>query len=292
MSNKIGNGYGHSKIILIGEHSVVYGYPAIALPLKNINILCHIKKSDKSLRFDLSDPVSTALYTSLESLNQKDACVEYSICSEIPQRRGMGSSAAVAIAVIRAVYDYFGKTISDFELEKLVNQSEIAAHGNPSGLDAKTCLSDVPIKYIRNIGFKSLEFSLDAYLIIADSGIYGKTSQAVDLVAQNELINRPYLKELGQLTEKVESAIKTHSLEELGHLFDKAHKNLEKIGVSIPEINVLVEESRKSGALGAKMSGGGLGGCIIALAKTYEEAKTIASHLEEKGALKTWIEKV
>lgn len=292
MIKKIGFGQGHSKIILIGEHSVVYGFPAIALPLKEIKITCQIEEGVKPVSFDLSDPVSTAFYTSLDYLEQLDAFISYKIKSEIPQRRGMGSSAAVAIAVVRAVFDYFSAPLDDLLLERLVNQSEITAHGNPSGLDAKTCLSNFPIKYIRNIGFETLDFQLGAFLVIADSGIYGETSQAVKLVSKNEAANLPFLKELGDLTEKVEMAITLKNLSDLGTYLNKAHTCLDKIGVSIDFVNQLVAEARQYGALGAKMSGGGLGGCLIALAPTLESAKQISQQLERKGAVKTWIEKV
>lgn len=292
MNEKIGIGRSHSKIILMGEHSVVYGFPAIALPLKDIEVTCRIKASDTPLRFDFYDTLSTAIYSGLDYLKIKNHPISYDIVSQVPQKRGMGSSAAVSIAAIRAVFDYFNEELSDELLEILVNKAEIIAHTNPSGLDAKTCLSDQAIKFIRNVGFESLNIHLDAYLIIADTGIYGHTREAVQKVAKYEETNLPYLKQLGQLTEDVENAIKNRDIKTIGYSMTQAHEALKAIGVSIAKANQLVEEALKEGALGAKMSGGGLGGCIIALVDQKEKADAISQKLREEGAVNTWIQKL
>ena len=147
MTQKIGIGRAHSKIILIGEHSVVYGYSAIALPLKNIEVVCQVQSSDQALEIDIADPLSTAVFSALEFLDKADEKISVQIESNVPAKRGMGSSAAVAIAAIRAVFDYFDQSLTLPDLEMLANQAEIIAHENPSGLDAKTCLSDTAIKF-------------------------------------------------------------------------------------------------------------------------------------------------
>ncbi|WP_204983815.1 mevalonate kinase [Streptococcus equinus] len=292
MTEKIGVGKAHSKIIWMGEHSVVYGYPAIAIPLQGIEVECRIYPADEKIHFDYYDTLSTAVYAALEYLNHTDVAISYDIRSEIPQKRGMGSSAAVSIAAIRAVFDYFEQSIDMETLEILVNKAEIIAHSNPSGLDAKTCLSDKAITFIRNIGFSTLDLDLDAYLVIADTGIYGNTREAVEKVAQAEEKNLPHLAALGDLTEQVQKAIQDKSISEIGPLMTKAHSHLQAIGVSIDKADQLVEISLKNGALGAKMSGGGLGGCIIALTETKAQAEKISKALTEGGAVQTWIEKL
>lgn len=292
MTKKIGVGKAHSKIIWMGEHSVVYGYPAIALPLKGIEVECRIYPSQEPMVFDFYDSLSTAIYEALDFLNRTDVKISYAIRSEIPQQRGMGSSAAVSIAAIRAVFDYFNQSIDSHTLEILVNKAEIIAHANPSGLDAKTCLSDKAITFIRNIGFDTLDFALDAYLLIADTGIHGQTREAVEKVAQAEETNLPYLAALGDLTEMVQKAIQEKNSQKIGHLMTKAHAHLQALGVSINVADHLVKLSLENGALGAKMSGGGLGGCIIALASTKADADKISEVLKEGGAVQTWIEKL
>ena len=95
---------------------------------------------------------------------------------------------------------------------------------------------------------------------------------------------------LGELTQQAEEAIKTKDAVKLGEILTKAHGNLKEIGVSSPEADALVETALEHGALGAKMSGGGLGGCIIALVANVSQAQELAERLEEKGAVQTWIE--
>ena len=95
---------------------------------------------------------------------------------------------------------------------------------------------------------------------------------------------------LGELTQQAEEAIKTKDAVKLGEILTKAHGNLKEIGVSSPESAALVETALDHGALGAKMSGGGLGGCIIALVANVSQAQELAERLEEKGAVQTWIE--
>ena len=292
MTKKIGVGKAHSKIIWMGEHSVVYGYPAIAIPLQGIEVECRIYPADEKIHFDYYDTLSTAVYVALEYLNHTDVVISYDIRSEIPQKRGMGSSAAVSIAVIRTVFDYFEQSIDMETLEILVNEAEIIAHSNPSGLDAKTCLSDKAITFIRNIGFSTLDLDLAAYLVIADTGIYGNTREAVEKVAQAEEKNLPHLAALGDLTERVQKAITEKAIQKIGPLMTKAHAELQAIGVSIDKADQLVEIALKNGALGAKMSGGGLGGCIIALTETKAQAEKISKALTEGGAIQTWIEKL
>lgn len=288
----VGHGDAHSKIILMGEHSVVYGFPAIAMPLKGIRVTCRVTASQQPFVVDLTDPLSTAVYAALEHLGQDGACIRYEIVSNVPQRRGMGSSAAVSIAAIRAVYDYFGRKISDQDLEILVNQSEIIAHTNPSGLDAKTCLSDNIISYIRNVGFKHLPFKGMAYLVIADTGIHGQTREAIKKVQDLNEKALPHLNRLGGLAEQFEVALLASNYEVMGEQMTQAHESLKALGVSCEASDQLVDQALTAGALGAKMTGGGLGGCIIALADSESLALTLQSQLKQKGAKQTWIEKM
>ena len=290
MTKKIGVGKAHSKIILIGEHAVVYGYPAISLPLLEVEVTCRVVPAETPWRLFEEDTLSMAVYASLEYLTIKDACIRCQIESAIPEKRGMGSSAAISIAAIRAVFDYYDAQLSQETLEILVNRAEMIAHMNPSGLDAKTCLSDHPIRFIKNLGFTELEMALSTYLVIADTGVYGHTREAIQVVQSKGKDALPYLQTLGDLTQEAEDAINHKDAEKLGEILSQAHENLKEIGVSSQEADSLVETAIHHGALGAKMSGGGLGGCIIALAANLEQAQELAQRLEEKGAVQTWIE--
>ena len=160
----------------------------------------------------------------------------------------------------------------------------------PSGLDAKTCLSDQPIRFIKKVGFTELEMNLSAYLVIADTGVYGHTREAIQVGQRKGKDALPFLHALGELTQQAEVAISQKDAEGLGQTLSQAHLHLKEIGVSSPEADSLVETALSHGALGAKMSGGGLGGCIIALAADLTQAQELAERLEEKGAVQTWIE--
>ena len=290
MTKKVGVGQAHSKIILIGEHAVVYGYPAISLPLLEVEVTCKVVPATSPWRLYEEDTLSMAVYAALEYLNIKEACIRCEIDSAIPEKRGMGSSAAISIAAIRAVFDYYQAELPHDVLEILVNRAEMIAHMNPSGLDAKTCLSDQPIRFIKNVGFTELEMDLSAYLVIADTGVYGHTREAIQVVQNKGKDALPFLHALGELTQQAEDAIRRKDAEGLGKILSQAHSHLKEIGVSSPEADHLVETALNHGAMGAKMSGGGLGGCIIALADNLTHAQELAERLEEKGAVQTWIE--
>ncbi|HEU3963116.1 TPA: mevalonate kinase [Streptococcus pneumoniae] len=290
MTKKVGVGQAHSKIILIGEHAVVYGYPAISLPLLEVEVTCKVVPAESPWRLYEEDTLSMAVYASLEYLDITEACIRCEIDSAIPEKRGMGSSAAISIAAIRAVFDYYQADLPHDVLEILVNRAEMIAHMNPSGLDAKTCLSDQPIRFIKNVGFTELEMDLSAYLVIADTGVYGHTREAIQMVQSKGKDALPFLHALGELTQQAEDAIRRKDAEGLGRILSQAHLHLKEIGVSSPEADSLVETALSHGALGAKMSGGGLGGCIIALVTNLTHAQELAERLEEKGAVQTWIE--
>ena len=290
MTKEVGVGQAHSKIILIGEHAVVYGYPAISLPLLEVEVTCRVVPATTPWRLFEEDTLSMAVYASLEYLNITDAYIRCQIDSAIPEKRGMGSSAAISIAAIRAVFDYYQAELPRYVLEILVNRAEMIAHMNPSGLDAKTCLSDQPIRFIKNVGFEELAMDLSAYLVIADTGVYGHTREAIQVVESKGKEALPFLYALEELTQQAEEAIKARDAVMLGEILTKAHGNLKEIGVSSLEADALVETALQHGALGAKMSGGGLGGCIIALVADYHQAQDLAERLEEKGAVQTWIE--
>ena len=298
MKMKRGIGKSHSKIILIGEHSVVYGYPAIAIPLRKIGIECIVEEAKSSFFYNKVNTLSVAIFTALKHLKKENAKIKYKITSQIPQKRGMGSSAAVSIAAIRAIFDYFEEDLTDELLEKLVNTAEIVAHQTPSGLDAKTCLSDKAIKFIKNKEFSYIDLNLDAYLVIADTGIYGKTSEAIQSVKNLGSKADIPLKKLGDLTDEMakilteNSKSKSEMIDKAGKIMTKANTELGKLNITIEKTDLFVKTAIENGASGAKISGGGLGGCVIALAKNLEIVEKIKDGFTKCGAENIWVEKI
>ena len=300
---KRGIGKSHSKIILIGEHSVVYGYPAIAIPLKKIEIECAIEEAKSNFFYDETDTLSVAIFTALKYLKKENAKIKYKITSQIPQKRGMGSSAAVSIAAIRAVFNYFRENLEDELLEKLVNTAEIVAHKTPSGLDAKTCLSDKAIRFVKNKGFSYIDLNLDAYLVIADTGIYGNTGEAIQNVKNLGDKAELSLKKLGRLTDEMtriltgnienkEEKIRREKISKIGEIMTAANTELGKLNITIEKTELFVKTAIENGAAGAKISGGGLGGCVIALAENLEIMEKVKDGFTKCGAENIWVEKI
>ena len=300
---KRGIGKSHSKIILIGEHSVVYGYPAIAIPLKKIEIECAIEEAKSNFFYDETDTLSVAIFTALKYLKKENAKIKYKITSQIPQKRGMGSSAAVSIAAIRAIFNYFRENLEDELLEKLVNTAEIVAHKTPSGLDAKTCLSDKAIRFVKNKGFSYIDLNLDVYLVIADTGIYGNTGEAIQNVKNLGSKAELSLKKLGRLTDEMtriltgnienkEEKIRREKISKIGEIMTAANTELGKLNITIEKTELFVKTAIENGAAGAKISGGGLGGCVIALAENLEIMEKVKDGFTKCGAENIWVEKI
>ena len=300
---KRGIGKSHSKIILIGEHSVVYGYPAIAIPLKKIEIECAIEEAKSNFFYDETDTLSVAIFTALKYLKKENVKIKYKITSQIPQKRGMGSSAAVSIAAIRAIFNYFRENLEDELLEKLVNTAEIVAHKTPSGLDAKTCLSDKAIRFVKNKGFSYINLNLDAYLVIADTGIYGNTGEAIQNVKNLGSKAELSLKKLGRLTDEMtriltgnienkEEKIRREKISKIGEIMTTANTELGKLNITIEKTELFVKTAIENGAAGAKISGGGLGGCVIALAENLEIMEKVKDGFTKCGAENIWVEKI
>ncbi|WP_315513946.1 mevalonate kinase [Leptotrichia wadei] len=298
---KRGIGKSHSKIILIGEHSVVYGYPAIAIPLKKIEIECTIEEAKSNFFYDETDTLSVAIFTALKYLKKENEKIKYKITSQIPQKRGMGSSAAVSIAAIRAIFNYFRENLEDELLEKLVNTAEIVAHKTPSGLDAKTCLSDKAIRFVKNKGFSYIDLNLDAYLVIADTGIYGNTGEAIQNVKNLGSKAELSLKKLGRLTDEMTRILtgnienkeeKIKKISKIGEIMTAANTELGKLNITIEKTELFVKTAIENGAAGAKISGGGLGGCVIALAENLEIMEKVKDGFTKCGAENIWVEKI
>lgn len=307
MKTHMATGHSHGKIILMGEHAVVYGEPSIALPFPAADMTATVKGTTGGLLIDCSyyhgiaadmpevlHSLKKAIETALTSLGRPNQNLQIKIESTIPPERGMGSSAAVAVAVTRAIYNYFGEELTKERLLELVDISERVAHGNPSGLDAITTSSDSPVFYQKGEPFIPFELKLDAYLIVGDTGVTGQTKDAVQSIAdgiengdRKKILQE--IRELGTLTEQAKSNLEHNKPLDLGEAMNQAHALLTNLGVSSTELNTLVEAARSAGALGAKLTGGGRGGCMIALTETYEDAEMVSKALKDAGAVHTWV---
>ncbi|CQR24186.1 mevalonate kinase [Streptococcus varani] len=300
-------GMASGKIILMGEHAVVYGQPAIAMPFSAVGIRATVTQEGQALS------VSCAFYQGLvhempkiwESLKHAirfslyrigaptDPAIHIDIDSTIPAERGMGSSAAVAVAIARALFAFYQKELTDQELWDIVQSSEKIAHGNPSGVDAATTSGKQPVFFIKDKTIQPLEINVDAYLVVGDSGKTGHTLEAVKdvaLLCQRNQEAKRWIEELGKLTRSAKELLSSGQTNILGQIMNQDHSLLQKLTVSDDILDQMVIVAREHGALGAKLTGGGRGGCMIALAENQRQAQDIAQALEDAGARQTWIQ--
>jgi mevalonate kinase len=301
-----GTGTSSGKIILIGEHSVVYGQPAIAMPLPAVSVTtcvsfrrgpillkCAFYEGELIRGSDHVAGLKRMIPRILERLNQPAEDLLITVSSNIPAERGMGSSAAVSISVVRSLYDYFDCPVDRQTLLALVNLSEQCYHGAPSGLDAEAASSFHPLYFVRGKGTEPIHAGIHSALVIADTGIKGQTGKAIaalkDRLEQDRALEADF-DQLGRLAESARRALQTDQPEILGRDMFEAHLLLKELGVSHPALDRLVDVAMTNGALGAKMTGGGCGGCMIALIRDRGQGVMLAAGLRQAGASGTWIQ--
>lgn len=306
ISSEIGIGTAHSKIILMGEHAVVYNYPAIAIPFpavkvettvtfsktKHTHLDCQYFTGNIEQAPSILLNIIKAIELTLETYHLGQPNLDIKIISDIPQERGMGSSAAVSVSVVRALVDFFKLSITDYQLHFIVNQAEVIAHQSTSGLDTLMTSTTNPVIYRKSVAPHAFKLDIPAYLVVADSGQAGQTRSAVQHVAElrkrKPIFVDQSMEAIGQFVEQAYQCIAEKNVIELGRLMTYNHYYLNQLGVSNTHLDKIVNAAWMAGALGAKLTGGGRGGCLIALADTKESAEHIANAMHQAGAVKTW----
>ena len=304
----LAQGYGSApgKIILMGEHAVVYGQPAIAFPFHAVGV--HVTIEETSENIIISSYYQGKLGDAPKNLNNIQTLVArlqtdlqtpnftLRIESTIPEARGMGSSAAVAVAVTRAFFNWQEQDLPQALLLTYVDLSEKIAHGNPSGLDAAAVSSQQPVYFERGKSPRTIDLNMNAYLLVADTGVIGETRAAVadvaKLLAAEPWKIKVYLQQLGGLTHWAREYIETNKIVELGLLMNQAQAYLQVLTVSNERLDQFMQQALALGALGAKLTGGGRGGCFLVLTDTKEKAEHIATELLASGVTATWIQKL
>lgn len=302
---RLGVGLAHSKLILIGEHSVVYEKPAIAMPFESVfsNVQIEESQGPVTLESHFYNGTLEELPEKLLGLKHviKAACAKVNqpvkdftiqLRSTIPIGRGLGSSASIAASLARGIFDYYEEDLSLPVLRELVDVSETFAHGTPSGIDREAVIIDEPIWFVKNKPVEPIELKEPLNIIVADTGRIGDTHAAVSSV-KKRLRDKPnetneILHQLERLTEKARNQLKNGDIAALGKTLTSAHKYLTSLGVSDEGLDRYVDISLSSGAVGAKLTGGGRGGCMFALADSVESAQQVERALIEAGARETW----
>src|SRR5699024_9134452 len=294
---------GYGKIILLGEHSVVYGHRAVAAAIP-LSIHASIQRQPQAV--DLLIPrwgvemtlgeaggkpssLERSLALIIERLGVAGRGMQIEVSPHVPRANGLGASAALAVAVIRAMARCFEVTISEQEICKLAYDCEKIAHGTPSGIDNTLATFGQPILY-NKAGvaprIRELQLARSIPVVIGLSGVQTLTAQTVaDIRAawqRNPQRYESIFTQIDGLAQAGAQALEQGELEELGDLMNIDQGLLNALQVSSWEIEELVQIARRNGALGAKLTGGGGGGAMIAIA---EEQRTegIANAMRRAG---------
>jgi mevalonate kinase len=250
-------GRGAGKLILCGEHAVVYGHPALAFAVSLHTTVC-LQSHDRPTTVDSphTDPrVVDALCTVLPRTGFTVA-----VQSDIPVGRGMGSSAALAVALVRARHP----ELRGSELIDAAMPIERAFHGNPSGLDVAVSALGGCLAFRRGPPMHYEAVQPGAWqVVVLDSGVAGDTAQQVAGVAARRPGIDAELQRIGDLVDQAVGVL--HDAPALGELLTDNHRLLRAIGVSTPALDELVQLALDHGAHGAKLAGAGGGGVVLAL---------------------------
>ena len=294
-------GAGYGKIILLGEHSVVYGQPAIAAPIP-LRILADAQPQLKGIDFfiprwgvelEVHKPTSAdnSLHRSVklitERLGVQDQGMRIEVSPHVPRSVGLGSSAALAVAVIRSIVRCFDLSLSDKAICDIAYDCEKIAHGTPSGID--NTIATYGNMVIFSTGtppiIEPITLARSIPVVIGLSGVRTLTAKTVATVREawerNPKRYERLFTHIGDLTREAAQAITKGDLHELGELMNLNHALLNSLLISNWQIEELVQVAREKGALGAKMTGGG-GGAVIAIAEENNVRK-IATAMRERG---------
>lgn len=292
------------KLILCGEHAVVYGQPAIAVPVFAVGATATVAPGTSGLTINLQDlgeqwrvdehpdqPLAALATRTLQMLGGETMPLRIMLRSTIPIASGMGSGAALGAALVQALAAYSGRTLDAATVSALVYESERFYHGTPSGIDNSVVSFARPIWYQREAPaaprIEPITLGTGLDLVIGDTGVRCPTRITVGGVRERERADpdtyRQWFEAIGHIVVDMRAALHGGELQVMGTLLDRNHALLQAIGVSSPELDRLVAAAHGAGALGAKLSGGGGGGVMFALARP-EHRDAVQAALLDAGA--------
>ena len=271
------------KVILFGEHFVVYGVKAILCSINKRVTVTAEKTSERKISInskigklelepdkpisEINSPLKPFYYLANKAVENKDTGIHIQIDSEIPLGAGLGSSSACCVAGAAAIFKLFGN-ISKEEVLKLAIEAERTIFENTSGADCTVCTYGGIMEYDKNKGFKKIEYEPNFQLVIINSNIEHSTQSMVSKVKEFENKNKEEFSKLSnlesKLVEDVLKLVKENKIQEIGQKMNQNQEYLENIGISNNELAKMIKIGQES-SFGAKITGSGGGGCIFAL---------------------------
>ena len=300
-----------AKVILFGEHFVVYGIKAIlasidmrvtvtskTIPEKIIKIKSDLGElcEPTSTHFEtISSPLKPFLYIVTKMIgeyNFKDGGIEVIIDSKIPTGVGLGSSSACCVAAAASISGLFTKLRKEQILE-LAIEAEQTIFPNTSGGDCTVCVYGGIIEYDKKNGFKKIDGSHDFELIITNSKLIHSTDKVVSKVKklkeENEEVFSSLCKDEEKLIDEVNDLLKNNEMEKLGSCFSRNQEYLEKLGISNQNLNSIIQKADET-SFGSKITGAGEGGCIISLVNQTNLEKTLKKLSDEYDSISVKID--
>ncbi len=299
------------KIILFGEHAVVYNRPALAVPVTQVQVSVEVLDSDSAGVY--IDAPMVALHGELGTLPPDHAIgsvilkvfstlgvsnppnLKVNITSTIPVAAGLGSGAAVSVALIRALSLHLHQPLTDEQVNSMVFEIEKLHHGTPSGIDNTVITFSKPVYFIKGQPIETFKVGKPFTIVVSDTGVPAPTKESVGdvrrLWQENPKKFEAIFDQIAQISIAARGAIESGNPAQLGPLMDQNHELLQQLTVSSPELDTLVIAARDAGALGAKLSGGGRGGNMIALVEK-EKAESVSAALLSAGAKRTIVTKI
>lgn len=318
------------KMILFGEHSVVYGKPAVVLAIDRRAKVYAEKRTDKKIFIDADNLGFSGYFEgdeyhavrgkawrgrNLAALNVSarktmeylgvEGGVNLKVRSMIPIAVGLGSSAAICVTTVSAVERLFDAGLKNEEISKLAFEGETIIHGKPSGVDNNVSTYGGVLSYDKENGIKRHKLEKNIPFIIGNTKKKRSTKKMVENVAalkeRNPVEMEKILNSMGLIAESGLEALMKADINRIGDLMDLNHGLLSAIGVSTMKLEILCHTSRNNGALGAKLTGAGGGGCMIALAEEPDipnierairrrKSESYRVSLTDKGVESKWVE--